>query len=101
MEQPKMTDAHVYVENDGFGHVYVEVDGTVYSYGRYDTSTTSSAADPVGNGVLLKFSGNDAKAFMDFHNEKFSPTKYTVKVNANNVKQYFDNKFNSGVWKNN
>ena len=97
--KPKMTEAHVYVENDGVGHVYLEVDGTVYSYGRYNGSYSpaSGSLGPLGDGVLLKLEGKNAANFIAERTQKYPTSKYSVKVNASSTKAYYDKLYNSGT----
>lgn len=97
----------VYTETTGLGgHAWISV-GTgqsmiVYSYGRYDRTTASSrpASLKNGPGVLLRLVG---WAAINYNNEKFFETGSVVfeikGIDANKIKEYFDNKFNSSTKK--
>lgn len=96
--QTKST-ASVYIETDGVGHVYVEIDGVVYSYGRYNGSYSpaSGSLGPLGDGVLLRLTGEEAQTFIANRTSKFPTVKYSVEVTSVQVKEYYDKIYESGV----
>jgi len=63
-------EAYVVIENDGVGHAFIALptaEGiTVYSYGRYNGSYTPflGGLAPFGDGVLLKYTGDEAKEYL-------------------------------------
>ncbi|MGL4332710.1 MAG: RHS repeat-associated core domain-containing protein [Bacteroidales bacterium] len=66
---PDGKQPRIFIETKGFGHAFASV-GTgentvVYTYGRYgDLKKDKSIArntNPIGEGVLIKLTGNDAK----------------------------------------
>ena len=90
----------VYIEKDGIGHVYIEINGTVFSYGRYNGSysPSSGALGPVGDGILLKKTGEDAQAFIDDRTSQFPTSVYVINnVNANAVYDFYQNAYNNGA----
>lgn len=93
------TYANVYIETDGVGHVYVEIDGVVYSYGRYDGSYSpeSGSLAPMGDGVLLILEGENATNFIAERNAKYPTDKYSVKVDGEKVKAYYNKLYDSGT----
>lgn len=69
---PDGRDPRIYVERKGFGHAFVTTGAgdntTVYTYGRYaelgkDKSVARSTT-PIGEGVLIKLTGDDAKSYI-------------------------------------
>ena len=62
----------IYIETQGFGHAFVTVgtgDNTiVYTYGRYGelgkNKSFARSTTSVGEGVLIRLTGNDAKQFI-------------------------------------
>lgn len=93
------TNANVYIETDGVGHVYVEIDGVVYSYGRYDGSYSpdSGSLAPMGDGVLLILEGENATNFIAERNAKYPTDRYSVKVDGEKVKAYYNKLYESGI----
>jgi RHS repeat-associated protein len=95
--------------NDEIGHVYIVVPSsennkqyTVYSYGRYNGSTTPSigGAGPIGDGVLLKYEGNQANTFLSKRMQKYGKETnvyYFPKADETKIENFFDDKWNKGV----
>lgn len=104
-------EAWVYTETDGVGHAFIVVpsaddvdDLVVYSYGRYNGSTTPSLGGmgPVGDGVLIRLEGESAKEFIKKRlsikeNGILSTNVFELpKADAAQIRDYFDEKFESG-----
>ena len=102
-------EAWVYTETDGVGHAFIVVPSAddvnelvVYSYGRYNGSTTPSLGGfgPVGDGVLIRKQGQSAKEFIK---ERLSlgggETTFVFelpKAEAAKIREHYDAQFNSG-----
>jgi|GEM_PF-2838777 len=92
--------ADVFIETDGIGHAYLRVKGAVFSYGRYNGSYSPAlgAFGPVGDGVLLKYTGSQARQFIKSRTSKFPTNQYTISgINANATYNFFNDAYNAGT----
>lgn len=103
-------EAWVYTETDGVGHAFIVVPSSddvkelvVYSYGRYNGSSTPSLGGfgPVGDGVLIKKEGQSAKEYirerLSLDNGKSTFVFEFPKADAEKIRNYFDAQFNNGT----
>ena len=97
----------VYIQRNGLGHVFVTTHNgnntVVYSYGRYgaisETSgSTSGRFTPNGEGVLLRYEGQDAANFLSRVNNEGNFDIYTVNnASDEQTSKYYDDAFNNGT----
>ncbi len=101
---PDGRDPRIYVERKGFGHAFVTTGSgentTVYTYGRYaglgkDKSVARSTT-PIGEGVLIKLTGDDAKSYIQNQLDDNEAKAYEFKGGSDElVSKHFDELLNS------
>lgn len=94
----------VYVETMGFGHAFITTGSgentTVYTYGRYaelgKNKSSSRSTTPIGEGVLVKLTGEEARAYI-LHEvfEKNAASYEFSNVSDEAVEDHFDTKLNT------
>ena len=97
----------LYIQKSGFGHAFVSVwDGNetiIYTYGRYGAlqeilGMTSGKFTPVGEGVLKKYTGEDAMQYLNEVYDKKSFEIFEINANIDNeIANYFNVLFNNGT----
>jgi RHS repeat-associated protein len=94
------------VETSGLGHAYTWVQDkngnkTAYTYGRYDGGSSSGTSlgggNPVGSGVLIKYSGDKAVSFIGKELGKDGGAAYEiVDADGSKVMGHFDSQYEAG-----
>ena len=95
----------IYIERNGFGHAFITVgegvNTIVYTYGRYlggdKGKSSSNRMDPIGRGVLVKLTGENAKQYIKHELSDNKAKAYEIKDASDKKSQkYFDALFKSG-----
>ncbi len=93
-------EARVYTETDGFGHTFITL-GTgenlvVYSYGRYARASSSESAH---DGVLMRYSGTDARQYLATELHKYDAQAFEIKdADEGKLRRWFEAMWQSGSY---
>jgi hypothetical protein len=103
----KGDSVRVYTETNSYGHSWMSVgegdDMVVYSYGRYNGTNkgrqgiNSSNGASNGDGVLLRLTGDEAKAYMAKKGKDGYSTFTIADVEDSKVSSALDERFNSST----
>ena len=103
---PEGLTPRIYVETKGIGHAFVsvEIEGEliVYTYGRYlggdKNKSAFNSLDPIGKGVLIRLTGEDAKNYIRDKVERMDASVYEFSDASDEiVMQYYEDLFSSGT----
>ena len=87
----------VYIETNRWGHVFLSTgEGaalTVYTYGRYGNTWKNipSVGSTAGEGILIRFKGNDAQKFIKDEDKRFGLNAFAFEQDKDaEINAYFD-----------